>query len=92
MLISKMNKSFFIAAIFSLSLLANAEETNLEKAETVKNHAVDNVKEGYRGAKDKGCKMINGKMDCAVKKFKNKVKNQSDKVKTDAKELQNKVD
>lgn len=92
MVFSKINKSFFVAAIFSLSLLANAEETNLEKAETIKNHSVDSIKKGYRSAKDKGCTMINGKMDCAVKKMKNKIKDQSDKVKTEAKEIENKVD
>lgn len=92
MIITKLSKSIFIALIFSLSQLTYAEETNIEKAETIKNHAVDNVKEGYRNAKDKGCKMINGKMDCAVKKMNNKIKSKSDKVKTDVKEIQNKID
>ena len=81
-----------LSATLSFAMKLYAEETTMEKAETQKNETVDNVKSTYRGAKDKSCEMINGKMQCLGKKVKNKASNLSDKAKTKSKELENKVD
>lgn len=90
-----------ISGLFSVCLLsmslafatnAMAEESVQEKADTKKNEALDSVKSTYRDAQDKACEMVNGKMQCLGKKIKNKSKNFSDKAKTKAKELENKVD
>ena len=70
----------------------SAEETIPEKVNTATNKTVDNVKEGYRNAKDKTCEMINGKMECVGKKIKNKTRTAVDKTKTKAEELKDKID
>lgn len=77
---------------FGLSTSAYAEEKTMEKVETKKNETVDSVKSTYRDAKDKSCEMIDGKMQCLGKKVKNKAKTMSDKTKTKANEIENKVD
>lgn len=69
-----------------------AEETNLEKAENVKNKTVDSVKNTARDIKDKTCEMINGKMECVAKKVKHTGQNAMDATKTKANEIGNKVD
>ncbi len=69
-----------------------AEETNLEKAETVKNKAVDSVKNTARDVKDKTCEMINGKMECVAKQVKHTGQNAMDAAKTKVNEVGNKVD
>ena len=38
------------------------------------------AKKKWRAAKDKGCEMVNGKMDCTVKKLKHKGENIKDEV------------
>jgi hypothetical protein len=77
-------------AIFGIS--AAAEETKLEKVETMANKTADSVRQTYRSAKDKGCEMVNGKMECAGKKIKNSARNLKDKIETSAEEAKNKVD
>lgn len=72
--------------------IASAEETNLEKAETMKNKAVDSVKKTARDVKDKTCEMINGKMECVAKQVKHTGQDAVDAVKTKANEIGNKVD
>ena len=75
-----------------LSFSAFSEESTLEKVETGKNKAVDQVKHSYRGAKDKTCEMVNGKMNCIGKKLKHKAGNMTDSTKTKATEVKNQVD
>ena len=92
-----MNKNKDLLLIFVILTsahlqFANAKESTLEKAETVKNKSVDSVKSTYRKVDDKVCEMINGKMNCVMKKVKNKVKNTTDKLDTKATETINKVD
>lgn len=90
-----MNK-FFKIAIFAAALHIGgavlAEETTTEKMGTAANEAADDVKGAAREAKDKGCEMIHGKMECAGKRMKSKAKNLGDKAETKAKEVKNKVD
>lgn len=81
-----------IATVISLGLVVYAEETKIEKAETVKNKAVDATKKVYRNAKDEVCEMVNGKMECMAKKVVNKVKSLSDKAETKTTETKNKID
>lgn len=69
-----------------------AEETFSEKAETTKNKAVDSVKSTYRKIDEKVCEKVNGKLSCISKKAKNKLKNTSDKLKTDTNDVINKID
>ncbi len=69
-----------------------AEETVLEKGETVKNKVVDGAKKTYRKGKDEVCEMVNGKMECMAKKGVNKLKNASDSLGTKATEEINKKD
>lgn len=45
------------------------------------------TKKAYRAAKDKTCEMVNGKMECAVKKAGNKIKNAGDEVKDKAEDV-----
>ncbi|MFN3454060.1 MAG: hypothetical protein ACK41T_03815 [Pseudobdellovibrio sp.] len=89
-------KNLLIASLFiattSLSTFAFAEETTMEKAENAANKTADSVKKTYRGAKDKVCEMINGKMECVAKKIKHGAQNAADSTETKAKELKNKVD
>ncbi|MFZ4402916.1 MAG: hypothetical protein ACOYOK_02330 [Pseudobdellovibrionaceae bacterium] len=80
------------AMILCFSICGSAEETNLEKAETGMNKSVDQMKKTSRGAKDKTCEMVNGKMHCMGQKAKHKMKNMSDKIDTDVKEIKNKAD
>ena len=91
-----MNKRL-LCTILSTSLVfiipyTQAEETNAEKAETVKNKIVDKSKRGYRAAQDQVCELVNGKMECMAKKMKHKVENLSDEAKTKTNEIKNEVD
>jgi hypothetical protein len=81
----------FLMAFGVISIL-RAEETPMEKAETVKNEAVDSTKKIYGASKDKVCEMVNGKMECLEKKLKNRARNLSDRSKTKMKQLKNKAD
>ncbi|MBL7544239.1 MAG: hypothetical protein JNL11_10495 [Bdellovibrionaceae bacterium] len=81
-----------LSCVLLAALSSIAEETVLEKGETMKNKAVDGVKKTYRKGKDEVCEMINGKMECAVKKGINKAKSAADAVGTKATEIKNKAD
>jgi len=83
---------FVFGSLLNLGMNAASEETKVEKIETQKNKAMDSVKSSYRAAQEKGCEMMNGKLECAGKKIKNKVKDYSDKVQTKATEEKNKID
>lgn len=87
----------------SLPTLANdtaskSEKTVGEKIESGYEKAKDSTKEAYedtkkatkkayRSVKDKTCEMVNGKMECAVKKVGNSIKNGTDEVKDKANDL-----
>lgn len=86
------NQLVVTLSLILFSSFVHAEETTMEKVETSANHAADSVKETYRDAKDKACEMVNGKLECAGKKIKNKAKNLKDKTETKATELKNKID
>ncbi len=81
----------FLMAYGTIGIL-RAEETKLERAETVKNESIDSTKRTYRTAKDKACEMVNGKMECLGKKMKNRARNLSDRSKTKMKQMKNKAD
>ena len=78
-----------IASLFTFAPILHAEETTMEKAETVKNKTVDKTKKVYRAAKDEVCELVNGKMECVAKKLKHKAQNATDTVKTKANEIKN---
>lgn len=81
-----------LTCILMLAFATFADESTLEKGETMKNKAVDSVKKTYRKGKNEVCEMINGKMECAIKKGVNKVKDAADAVGTKATEIKNKND
>ena len=64
--------------------LVQAEESKMDKAgDAIHEGANDTkraAKKAVRGAKDKGCELVNGKMDCAGKKLKHKAQNAGDKM------------
>ena len=78
-----------MASLFTFAPAIHAEETTMEKAETVKINAVDSTKKAYRTAKDEVCELVNGKMECVAKKLKHKAQNATDAVKTKANEIKN---
>lgn len=78
-----------VASLFTFAPVLHAEETTMEKAETVKNKAVDKTKKAYRTAKDEVCELVNGKMECVAKKVKHKAQNLTDDAKTKANEIKN---
>ena len=89
-------RNLFVTALFAatmaLSVIATAEETTMEKIGTATSKGTDNVKKGVRNAKDKGCEMMNGKMECAGKKLKHKVQNGTDTLGTKVDEVKKKTD
>ena len=78
-----------IASLLTFAPALHAEETTMEKAETVKNKTVDKMKKAYRTTKDEVCELVNGKMECVAKKLKHKAQNATDAVKTKANEIKN---
>lgn len=80
-----------LGSAFALST-ALAEETTMEKGKALANEASDSVKKTYRDVKDKGCEMVNGKMECLAKKVGNKARNLKDSVGTEAEKVKDKVD
>ncbi len=86
-------KYLLVATGLTLSGLSSwAEESNVEKVQTAKNRAIDATKKAYRGAKNKLCPTVNGKVECAKDKMVNKANNVIDKAETDAIEQRNKID
>lgn len=57
--------------------IAKTKDVSKETYEDVR----DGSKKAYRKVQDETCEMINGKMECAVKRTENKVKNSYDKAK-----------
>ncbi len=81
-----------IALTLSFAIGTFAEETMVEKTETSKNKVVDSVKKTYRKMDDKLCETVNGQINCVTKKIKNKIKNNTDKAKTEVQKIENKID
>lgn len=75
------------AILLSLSLMlgfaafSHADETVGEKVEEGAKDMKKGAKKAWRNTKDETCEWINGKMECAGKKVKNKAKNVGDEVK-----------
>lgn len=74
-----MKKKNLIAALLLMTtmyvgLSSNAEETVAEKTEVIATQAVDGVKSGIEQVRDKACQMVDGKLKCAYKKIKRKLK------------------
>lgn len=77
------NLALVLALLGIISLPAFSEDKKSEtKSEAVelKNDTVRGAKKAVRAVEDKACEMINGKMECAVKKIKNSAKNAGDQV------------
>lgn len=86
------NQILTIALLIFTTAVTLAEESVIEKGETVINRGVDKTKSNYRSAKDKACEMVNGKMKCVGKKLKHKAENIKDKIGTESTDIKNKVD
>ena len=82
---------FTILSSFSLAFCAVAEETNLEKAQTLQNEAQDQAMQGFRNGQDEMCSMTNGKVVCLARKAKHRTKNFVDRAKTKTIQIKNKV-
>ncbi len=71
-------------ALFFATTPALAEKSTLEEAKDGTMEAGRDLKKGvrktWRNAKNEVCEMVNGKVECAVKKAKNKAKNAIDEV------------
>lgn len=85
---------FFLLALMiaAFASVVPAEESTLEKVQGSSNSAIDSTKEGVRSLKDKSCEAFNGKMECAGKRIKHGAQNFSDKAKSGASRLKNKID
>jgi hypothetical protein len=92
MKITNLFASGALAASLMFGYAAHATESAGEKANADKNKVVDSTKETYRNAKNEICELVNGKMHCAAKKAKNKLRTAADKTKSKTKEVKNKVD
>lgn len=78
-------KFFTIAlALVSLSAFAGNWEAKKEKMEERTEEAVNDtgrgVKRASRKVQDETCEMVNGKMNCALKKTKHSIQNGADNV------------
>ncbi len=88
----KVSVLIFVFSCLNFPSVGFSGESFVEKAEVKKNETLDSIKKVGRSAKDAGCKMLNGKLECAVKKMQSKVNNASDSVETKLKEEKNKND
>lgn len=70
---------FFIFSFFTLNL-ALADETVKEKAQEAGNDTKRAAKNATREVEEKTCELINGKMECAIKKVKHPVQKSADKI------------
>lgn len=82
-----MNKKLlnvFASLIFAASMSSvaiAADETVGEKTSEMVDDTGKAVKKGARKVKDKTCRMVKGKMECAAEKVKHKVENVTDEAK-----------
>ena len=70
--------------------VVKAEETLLEKANIVTEKTTNSVKKTVKKVQDKGCELVDGKMQCLGKKIKHKVEALSEDAATKVKEIKNK--
>jgi len=86
---TKLEKGLAVLAlglVFAIPAV-HAEDSKLEKKADKAGDAISETahdakrgtKKAFRNAKDKGCELVNGKMECAAKKVKNKAKDLGDK-------------
>jgi hypothetical protein len=93
----KKMKTSLAALVLSLAYLggsklnARGTKTAVEKTEAAKNDVVNSTKKTIRTAKEKGCRLIHGKMECLGKKVKNRAQNLSDKTQSKIKVEKNKI-
>lgn len=80
------------AMLISMPIAARAEETNVEKAQTTKNRAIDAAKLKFRQAQEELCELTDGKVACERKRIQNKVKNAAETAETKIIETKNKID
>lgn len=86
-------KTIILSGAMALSCVCQAAEkvepSTVDKAKEVVKETSDSVADGtkkaYRKLKDETCEMINGKMECIVKKTKHKIQNMTDEAATKAK-------
>lgn len=71
----QLTSSFLLMTTIYVGLNSRAEETLTEKTKVVATQAVDGVKAGIEEVRNKACELVNGKLTCAVKKIKRKLKN-----------------
>lgn len=66
---------------------STAQETTREKVEEVGQDTKKVTKRTVRNVQDKACEMVNGKLECAKEKIKNKSKNAADEIKDKAEDI-----
>lgn len=77
----KLSFLFLILASNSLSVKSVfAEETFVENVKESGSDAQRSMKKNYRNVKDKTCELVNGKMECTLKKIKHNMENINDKM------------
>lgn len=69
-------------SLLSVSVINNAfaDETATETVKEAANDTKRGAKKAVREVQDKSCEMVNGKMNCAVKKVKHSIQNGADNV------------
>ena len=72
----------FSALLVQATVFAEEDKSEAakQKMEEVGNDTSRGAKKAWRGAKDKTCEMVNGKMECAGKKAKHSIQNGVDNV------------
>lgn len=73
--------TFVTLALTGAFLTASAEQTATETVKEAGRDTVKHTKKLGREVQDKTCEMINGKMECTMKKLKHKAQNAIDEVK-----------
>jgi hypothetical protein len=71
----------FAAFLFAPVAYVHAEETVSEKAKETATDVKKSVKKGAHRASEKGCELVNGKMQCLGDKIKNRGTEVKDEVK-----------
>lgn len=71
----------FAGFLFAPVAFVHAEETVTEKAQETATDVKKSVKKGAHRVEEKGCEMVNGKMQCLGKKAKNRGEEVKDEVK-----------
>ena len=72
------------------STLSKKTDTAVENVKEAAHDTAKATKKAYRGAEDKGCTMVKGKMECVAEKAKHKLQSGSDEVKDKVDDMQKK--